>query len=394
VASFTASPKSGASPLNVQFTDASTGTPTAWSWHFGDGTMSSVKDPEHTYSEAGTYQVTMTATSDAGWSATDPQTTSQTITVSSPTPNAPTDVIATAGNESATVTWTAPTNDGGSPITGYTVTSSPDSITATGTSSPITVTGLTNGTAYTFTVVATNALGDAAPSSPTNSLTPAAPTNGSGGGGTGGGGTGGGGGGGGGSTGEPVSVGGTVSSDPAGTTPTATNPVVVNVTSPIAGTVSIVKSTSSTTVTGYRTLGINAQISAPAATASQPLKLTFEVYVGNLPAGSYPTDVTVFRDGAAIGPCAGADGVASPDPCVADSSVSNGVETFTVLTSHASSWDLQAAIVGRLAGADRYATAVAVSQASFPSGGAGAVKNRWATRAAVAYRSAPARAVA
>src|SRR6185369_16421750 len=64
---------------------------------------------------------------------------------------------ATPGNTSATVSFTAPASNGGSAITGYTITSSPGSITATGSSSPITVTGLTNGTSYTFTVKATNA---------------------------------------------------------------------------------------------------------------------------------------------------------------------------------------------------------------------------------------------
>ena len=52
-----------------------------------------------------------------------------------------------------------PASNGGSAITDYTVTSSPGSITAQGSASPITVTGLTNGTAYTFTVAATNAAG-------------------------------------------------------------------------------------------------------------------------------------------------------------------------------------------------------------------------------------------
>jgi len=73
-----------------------------------------------------------------------------------------------------------PTNDGGGAITGYTVTAWVDGMatdrTATGAQSPITVTGLTNGTAYTFTVHATNAAGsslESAPSAPATPLPPA-----------------------------------------------------------------------------------------------------------------------------------------------------------------------------------------------------------------------------
>ena len=90
-------------------------------------------------------------------------------------PGAPTIGTATAGDASASVTFTAPVNNGGSAITSYTVTSSPGSVTASGASSPITVSGLTNGTAYTFTVRATNATGTGPASAASNSVTPAAP---------------------------------------------------------------------------------------------------------------------------------------------------------------------------------------------------------------------------
>jgi prepilin-type N-terminal cleavage/methylation domain-containing protein len=94
-------------------------------------------------------------------------------------PGAPTIGTATAGNATSSVAFTAPVSNGGSAITSYTVTSSPEGITASGASSPITVTGLTNGTAYTFTVTATNAIGVSASSSASNSVTPTAiPTNG------------------------------------------------------------------------------------------------------------------------------------------------------------------------------------------------------------------------
>lgn len=90
-------------------------------------------------------------------------------------PGAPTIGAVIAGNAQATVNFSAPLSDGGSAITGYTATSSPDGISGTGSSSPILVTGLTNGTAYTFTVAATNSSGTGAPSAASNSVTPQAP---------------------------------------------------------------------------------------------------------------------------------------------------------------------------------------------------------------------------
>ncbi|WP_141500837.1 fibronectin type III domain-containing protein, partial [Paenibacillus luteus] len=84
-------------------------------------------------------------------------------------------VAATIGDSQAEVGFNEPASNG-RPISGYTVTvwNGGEAVkTATGTSSPITVTGLENGTAYTFTVVATNAIGDSLASDPTEEATPA-----------------------------------------------------------------------------------------------------------------------------------------------------------------------------------------------------------------------------
>ncbi len=92
-------------------------------------------------------------------------------------PGAPTGVTAVAGNTQATVTWVAPASAGSSPITSYTVTSSPSSKTCTtGGSLTCTVAGLTNGTPYTFTVKATNAVGTGPASAPSAPVTPSTTT--------------------------------------------------------------------------------------------------------------------------------------------------------------------------------------------------------------------------
>ena len=93
-------------------------------------------------------------------------------TASGIVPGAPTSPVATAGNAQASVAFTAPASAGGSAITGYTVTSSPGGLTATGASSPLVVTSLTNGTSYTFTVVATNASGNSVASAASSAVTP------------------------------------------------------------------------------------------------------------------------------------------------------------------------------------------------------------------------------
>jgi PKD repeat protein len=66
VADFTASPLTGTAPLNVTFTDTTTGSPTSWTWSFGDGTTSTQQNPSHTYTAAGTYDVSLTATNVGG----------------------------------------------------------------------------------------------------------------------------------------------------------------------------------------------------------------------------------------------------------------------------------------------------------------------------------------
>jgi len=116
------------------------------------------------------YTVTVRARNSKGSSI--PSDVSNTVTPAT-VPESPTMVSATAGNSQAVVSFLAPANNG-SGITSYTVTSSPGGLTATGGGSPMTILGLSNGTSYTFTVIATNGIGNSAASAASNSVTPAA----------------------------------------------------------------------------------------------------------------------------------------------------------------------------------------------------------------------------
>jgi Phosphoesterase family/Fibronectin type III domain len=85
-------------------------------------------------------------------------------TLTSVAPFGPITIFAKPGNGGATVQWTAPFTDGGSPITGYTVTAFINgaprrTMTFNSAATSETVTGLTNGATYTFKASAINAHG-------------------------------------------------------------------------------------------------------------------------------------------------------------------------------------------------------------------------------------------
>ena len=112
------------------------------------------------------------ATKDISGKVVARSTASLNLRVDAALPGAPTIGTATAGDTSATITFTPPVNTGGSAITSYVVTSSPGGSTGTGPTSPITVPGLTNGTSYTFTVTATNSVGIGSASSASAAAVP------------------------------------------------------------------------------------------------------------------------------------------------------------------------------------------------------------------------------
>lgn len=146
----------------------------AVSWNtFNDGVSASSGATVTGLTNGTTYEFRVFAVNGVGTSSA---SNTASVTVLAPTvPNAPTGVSAASvfgiSGGSVSVSFTAPSSNGSS-ITGYTVTSSPGNITATGSSSPIVVSGLTNNQAYTFTVTATNGVGTSSASSISNSATP------------------------------------------------------------------------------------------------------------------------------------------------------------------------------------------------------------------------------
>ncbi|WP_052410150.1 S-layer homology domain-containing protein [Paenibacillus durus] len=143
---------------------------------YGESALATVSGSTYSCTATGlangtTYYFTVKAGNDGGSSGYSNEVSATPKTV----PAAPADIIAAAGDGQATITFTAPADNGGSAVTGYEVTSSPDNIIATGTASPITITGLQNGTAYTFTVKAINSAGSSAASAVSNAVTPLAP---------------------------------------------------------------------------------------------------------------------------------------------------------------------------------------------------------------------------
>jgi hypothetical protein len=121
------------------------------------------------------YTFTVQATNSVGTGPASAPSNAVVPTSGATVPGAPQNVVAGAGNALANVSWDAPASDGGSAITGYTVTSAPGAKTCSWTSGALacTVTGLTNGTSYTFTVKATNGVGTGPPSAASNPVIPA-----------------------------------------------------------------------------------------------------------------------------------------------------------------------------------------------------------------------------
>ena len=115
------------------------------------------------------YQILVTAANIAGMSP--PSSSTPNVTAAA-CPSIPGAVSTTPGNTQVVVVWSEPAYDGGSPIVGYTATASPGGQACTALAFSCTISGLTNGTSYAITVVATNVSGDSQPRSAQGLATP------------------------------------------------------------------------------------------------------------------------------------------------------------------------------------------------------------------------------
>jgi hypothetical protein len=148
------------------------------------------------------------------------------------------------------------------------------------------------------------------------------------------------------SVGDTVTANETVTTDPDGSGATDIDPVVTEVTTPVAGDVSIVTLNVGEQVNetnGYYFFDEQLSINAPAATAEAPLTLTFKLDNSKLD-GKVAQEVSVFRNSVLVQECL-SQTVANPDPCVFSRvDLPDGDVEVKVHTSEASAWALGYAV--------------------------------------------------
>ena len=136
---------------------------------------------------------------------------------------------------------------------------------------------------------------------------------------------------------------GTVSTDPTGAGPSASDPVTAAVKTPQGGTVTITEQPAGAAPSGYDVFGTQVEISAPDGTLSNPLELTFVIDASAIPAGTALGDITIIRNGTDHATeCPGATTVPDADhPCIKSRTLLPGGDVrIVVLTQHASQWNL------------------------------------------------------
>ena len=137
-----------------------------------------------------------------------------------------------------------------------------------------------------------------------------------------------------------VPPGGTATTDTEGDGATTEDPIETSVTSPGGGAVSISESaTTGTPPTGFGFLGQQVSITAPPATATDPLVLVFRIDSSLIPAGENQNTIQILKNGVLVPACSGAPGDASPIPsCVSNRALVGDDVEITVLSSEASFW--------------------------------------------------------
>lgn len=160
---------SGSSFSNLTITDCTLNGATGLEWWTG-GAWEPVTPTSYTAGPPACVSATISSTSSPSLS----QLTGTVFAAAARTtvPGVPTKVSAKAGNASATLTWTAPSSDGGTAITGYVIKASHGPVVKVGDVTSDTVTGLNNGTTYSFTISAVNSAGTGPSSAVSNSVTP------------------------------------------------------------------------------------------------------------------------------------------------------------------------------------------------------------------------------
>ena len=177
VASFTPSVTTQTAGLPISFTDTSTNTPTSWLWDFGDGTSSTLQNPSHTWTTAGPYTVSLTASNGVGPSVPS-ATVGITIDPDGSPPTTPATFTAAAnGSTVIDLGWGASSDNVG--VTGYDLYRA-DLVAPLALLGPATLsyqdTGLTANTTYTYTVLARDAANNpSATAGPRSATTDALP---------------------------------------------------------------------------------------------------------------------------------------------------------------------------------------------------------------------------
>jgi probable HAF family extracellular repeat protein len=149
-----------------------------------------------------------------------------------------------------------------------------------------------------------------------------------------------------------VEAGGTVSTATGDGTASASDPVNTTVTTPVAGTVTINEfpNNDQPLQPVFSFLNPQIHIEAPVATVENPLTITFVVDSSLLQENEIDyKGLELFRDGVRIEPCdlGASSTVAFPDPCIKQrAQLAGGDAKITVLSSHASEWNIGKAAPG------------------------------------------------